>query len=354
MTEHGDCFMKGLGCRFPYLSRPAGISSSLRSGMTAFCGFALFLLLFAGSVTASDDENVARQWLERMMKAVRVLEYQGTFIYLHDNQLETMRIIHAISDGQPHERLISLNGAPREVIRDRDSVTCVMPESQQVSIDKRPPTNKFLDLLPENLEQLSLSYAFRTLGETRVADRQAKVVAIIPRDGFRYGYRFYLDQETALPLKSDLMNEEGEAVEQTMFTELEVGTAELGVVVHKSARKTVDGNSNTPERTASSVANWSFRKLPAGFTLSVHDLLPNSTDGGMIEHYVLSDGLASLSLFIEPIGQTTALEGVSRLGAINAWGGQVDDHQVTAVGEVPAVTLLSVVKSMRRIQVPND
>ena len=310
------------------------------------------LTLFIALNAYADTDQDAKRLLERMIHAVHALDYRGTFIHLHDNQLETMQIEHQTRDGKLQERLVSLNGAPREVIRDRTSVTCVMPESHKVSVDKRPLGEQFFTLLPSELDQLDAYYQFKLLGKGRVAGRMAKVVAIMPRDGYRYGYRFFVDEETALPLKSDLMNERGKAVEQTMFTHLETGASTSDEVWDKPpiSSQPIENKSKMlfpavrPKKT--SVATWEFKKLPHGFTVNTRNLLPDPSGDEMIEQYVLSDGLASLSVFIEPADQDEALKGVSRLGAINAWGGEIEGYQVTAVGEVPAVTLLDVVDAM--------
>ncbi len=309
------------------------------------------LTLFSAFSAFADDEQLAKQWLERMVQAVNNLDYQGTFIYLHGNQLETMKIVHAVQDGKQRERLTSLNGAPREVIRDQHSVTCVMPESQQVSVDKRPLSRKFLALLPEDLQQLNAHYLFRRLGKGRVADRNARVVAIIPKDGLRYGYRFFLDEQTGLPLKSDLMNEHGKAVEQTMFTHIEVGVAEIGEAredlpgIQQLELKQAAAEMTTQQDPEAGV--WMFQNLPEGFSLSMRNRLPDPANKDMIDQYVLSDGLASLSVFVESAGQGEALNGLSRLGAINAWGGELEGYQVTVVGEVPEITLLAIVNAMQ-------
>jgi sigma-E factor negative regulatory protein RseB len=312
----------------------------------------LLALIITLNAQAESDLS-AKQWLERMILAVHNLDYQGTFIHLHDNQLETMQIVHAIKEGKLQERLISLNGAPREVIRDHTSVTCVMPETEQVSVDKRPLSGQFLALLPEELNQLDTYYLFKMLGKGRVAGRHAKVVAIIPKDGYRYGYRFFVDEQSALPLKADLMNERGKAVEQTMFTHLDVGVADIKELQDELLGeqrpveiKSLDDASVPVSHTVE--ATWEFDKLPKGFYVNNRNMIPDPGSDKMIEQYVLSDGLASLSVFIESPDQDEALKGVSRLGAINAWGGEVEGYQVTAVGEVPAITLLDVVDDMRR------
>jgi len=309
----------------------------------------LLLLLFS-QAARSAEHLTAHDWLERMMDAVQNLNYQGTFIYLHDVQLESMRIVHAVENNQVRESLTSLNGHPREVVRDDDLVTCVIPESNQVSVDRRPPSDKFLNLLPDDLAQLKEHYAFHLLDLSRIAGHHARVVTIEPKDRLRYGYRFYLDTDTGFPLKSDLINERGQLVEQTMFTELEVGKAEINDLYHRESLFTyrLQNNADAEGQPLEEVSNhWDFQRLPSGFKLTLRHILPDPDGAAPVEQYVFSDGLGSLSVFVERGKQQAALIGASRLGAVNAWGGQVEGYQVTAVGEVPAVTLLGVVQGMQ-------
>ncbi len=326
-------------------SAQTGMNRQFQSCLT------LITLIFSLNANAGSDQD-AKQLLERMIQAVHNLDYQGTFIHLHDNQLETMKIVHAVKEGKQRERLISLNGAPREVIRDHASVTCVVPDSENVSVDKRTLSRQFFAMLPDELNQLSEYYLFKILGKGRVAGYTAKVVAIIPKDGYRYGYRFFVDTESALPLKSDLMNERGKAVEQTMFTHLEIGVADPDEAqnelldAHQAFEITAINEAPKAVQTTPG-ASWVFQRLPEGFSVNTRNLLPDPSGDGMIEQYVISDGLASLSVFVESAGEDEALKGISRLGAINAWGGELQGHQVTAVGEVPAVTLLDIVDAMR-------
>ncbi|MEW8253986.1 MAG: MucB/RseB C-terminal domain-containing protein [Candidatus Thiodiazotropha taylori] len=321
------------------------LSSSRADSRHYWIGF-LLLLLCSQPVFAA-EQLTPRDWLERMMEAVQKLNYQGTFVYLHDNQLEIMKIAHAVNGDKVRESLMSLNGAPREVIRDEESVTCVMPGSNEVSVDKRSPSKKFLNILPQDLAQLEDHYSFRMSGNDRIANRQAQVVVIMPNDRLRYGYRFYLDVESGLPLKSDLMNEHGEAVEQTMFTDLEIGVAEISELHQRESLFTYRLKNNEGTSLSNEAdSRWNFLKLPDGFRLSMQHQLHDPMLSAPIEQYVFSDGLGSLSVFIEAETRNEAFSGVSRLGAINAWGGQIAGYQVTAVGEVPAVTILGVVQGM--------
>jgi sigma-E factor negative regulatory protein RseB len=310
--------------------------------------FLLSLLLLFCQPLFANKELTPKDWLERMMEAVQKLSYQGTFVYLHDNQLEIMKIVHEVKGDKVRESLMSLNGTPREVIRDEESVTCVLPDSNEVSIDKRSPSKKFLNILPNDLAQLKDHYSFQMAGRNRIANHEAQVVVIMPNDRLRYGYRFYLDIESGLPLKSDLMNERGDAVEQTMFTALETGVAEINDPNQRESLFTYRLKNNEGINLSQETdSRWDFLRLPAGFKLSMQHQLNDPTQSTPIEQYVFSDGLGSLSVFVESETRDEAFSGVSRLGAINAWGGKVSGYQVTAVGEVPAVTLLGVVQGMK-------
>ena len=310
---------------------------------------AFWLLLTVPGVAAADREaeREAIDLLERMLQSMRTLSYSGTFVYLHGNQLESLKITHSLQEGQELERLVSLNGSAREVHRDQRTVTCVMPDARAVSIDRRAPGAGLWPKLDPDLRRLRGHYLLHLLGEFRVAGRAARVVGIIPKDKFRYGYRFYLDAESGLPLKTDLMSEEAEPVEQIMFTSLEL--ASVDTLLHDNPeqrggfRKSLR---NPPQiRAPDQPGDWEFAGLPAGFALQLQDHWTDEA-GRRVEHFLLSDGLASVSVYVEK-GSEEGLQGGAHVGAVNAWGGTVAAHQVTAVGEVPAGTVHKVVESLR-------
>lgn len=313
------------------------------------CLAVFWLLLTVPGVAAADleAEREAIGLLERMQQSMRTLSYSGTFVYLHGNQLESLKITRSLKDGQELERLVSLNGSAREVHRDQRTVTCVMPEARTISIDRRAPGIGPWPKLELDPRRLRGHYLLHLLGEFRVAGRVARVVGVIPKDKFRYGYRFYLDAESGLPLKTDLMSEEAEPVEQIMFTSLEL--ASVDVLPHDDPaqrggyRKSLR---NPPQiRAPDRPGDWEFQGLPAGFGLQLQDHWTDQA-GNRVEHFLLSDGLASVSVYVEK-GTGEGLYGGAHVGAVNAWGGTVADHQVTAVGEVPAGTVHKAVDSLR-------
>lgn len=307
-----------------------------------------FWLLLAVQPLWAMDEGVAdsvAEHLVRMADSLKTLSYSGTFVYLHGTQLETLQITRQVGDDEVNERLISLNGAAREVRLDRAAVTCVMPDAKAVSVDQRSSASLFA-VINLDMNRLRNNYLLRALGEFRVAGRAADVVGIIPRDRMRYGYRIYLDRETGLPLKTDLMNETAQPLVQIMFTSLDLapGTVDLA---HELADDSYQKLHREAPRSSSPnhPKDWELSRLPAGFDLQLRNHWKDAS-GDQVEHLVLSDGLASISVYLEK-GTGEGLEGGAHVGAVNAWGGISGDHQITAVGEVPAITVKQVVESIR-------
>jgi sigma-E factor negative regulatory protein RseB len=300
---------------------------------------------------AGGESQKVQDLLEKMKRAVTELNYQGTFIYLHDSHLQTMQILHTARGGLEKERLWSLNGAVTKLLRDANKVTCITPESSQVSVDTPHSHRRFPTLLPDDLRSLSRHYTFHLLGKDRIAGRFTKVVAIIPEDtSHRYGYRLYLDDATALPLKSDLMDEMGNPIAQIMFTSIQLDPETPAEVIEKGGQQAMEKmvEARHLKSSRNETSGWRFNWMPPGFKRTADNQWLDPIDGTKVEQIVLSDGLASLSVYIEQLaqGQENSLNGSSRVGAVNAWGRTYGSYQVTAVGEVPQKTVQKVVENL--------
>ncbi|NIW23182.1 MAG: siderophore-interacting protein, partial [Gammaproteobacteria bacterium] len=162
-------------------------------------------------------------WLERMNAAVEELNYRGVFVHMQGDSAETLLIVHVNEDGRVSERIMSLDGAGREIIRDGEAVHCILPDEETVLLEDGSDASPLVAALPNYSAELAAHYEFRLHRRTvRVADRRTQVVSIMPKDNLRYGYRLWLDAETAMPLKSLLLDEKGRTVEQVLFTRIEI------------------------------------------------------------------------------------------------------------------------------------
>ncbi len=306
--------------------------------------FFLALFLLPLTVYSADTSTDAIKWLEKMAVAMKTLNYEGAFVYVHDNQIESMQIIHGRDETGEHERLFSLNGAAREILRVNDELKCILPDSQAVLVEKSRPKQYIPPALLTITKKLGRFYEFKVLGEDRVADKIAQVIAVHPKDPYRYGYRLWLDKKTGLLLKSDLVNARGQSLEQIMFTRLDV----LDHMPNKHLEPVIDGHDfkwfeskqqpdiSSSNKGAARKSGWKVTHVPGGFTKSMQKIHSLPRNRMPVEHMVFTDGFSSISVFIEkPQELKDIFEGVSHMGAVHAYGTMISGHQVTVVGEVP-------------------
>ena len=183
---------------------------------------AVFVLALAASGARADD---AMQWLSRAAQAARQLDYAGTIVYQIGPRVESSRITHLNDDGHEFSKLVNLDGPAREVVRSDGELRCYYPDAKLMRIEPGTFRNVFPSLLPEQQQSLSRYYDFRVLGEDRVGGRPVQVVVFDPKDGLRYGHRFWSDARTGLLLKARVVNERGDGIEQFAFSDLTINAA---------------------------------------------------------------------------------------------------------------------------------
>jgi sigma-E factor negative regulatory protein RseB len=315
--------------------------------------FFAFLLISAFALPARAGDPDARQWLERMTRALAEQNYDGRFFHLTESRSETMRIIHRVEKGKVSERLVSLDGSGREIIRDDSQVVCYLPDKRTVLVEKRTDNNSLLAALPSYSESLEAHYSIEKIGKVaKTLGRKTQMIVVQPRDQYRYGYRLWLDQDTAMPLKSQLSDRNGRVIEQILFAELNlrdrIPLTELQPAVSAEGFRWLRQDPQ-PVRVADGAVGWSVIRLPAGFRLTTWRVQAIAGSSAPVRHLVFSDGLASVSVFIEPRGaQITPMHGLARVGAAFAYSRDLDGHQVTAVGEVPAATVEAIAAGVTR------
>ena len=192
-------------------------------------------------------------------------------------------------------------------------------------------------------------YDLSVVREERIAGRDAVLLAIRAHDRFRYGYRIWLDAETAFPLQTQLIRDDGAMLEQVKFAEISLDDDVRPAALAPSySTENFRWINHAPRHVNRAVAtDWTCDSLPTGFhVVSVHEEKMDGQDA-LVTHMLFSDGLASVSVFIAAAGQDDA-KGPSRFGASNSYSVVIDDHHVTAVGQVPAATVEQIASTMRR------
>ncbi|HYN12243.1 MAG TPA: MucB/RseB C-terminal domain-containing protein [Burkholderiales bacterium] len=299
-------------------------------------GLGVVLAVAAGLAQAQSPDTLG--WLRKIHDATHKLSYSGTFVYQHGGRSETSRITRYVDASGDIERLEALDGQPREIVRTRDSVRCYLPDSRVVKVEKRTPDRSFPALLPEKITALARHYDI-SLGETRrIGGFDCQSLVLTPRDNLRYGYKLYADVKSGMLLKAVTLDAAGDPVEQFMFTQLAIGgvTRDMVQPSHAALAWRVEDADAAPAR----LAGWGLTAELPGFR-KVIELKRRMGESKPVGQLVYSDGLAAVSVFIEPLeGRREAMRtGLASMGAIHIYTREVANHMVTVVGDTPAASV---------------
>lgn len=298
---------------------------------------------------AAGQQQEALQWLQRLAGAAQKLSYSGIFIHRNGNQSETSRIVHVASNGGKTEKLEVLDGSPREIITQNDEVRCYLPEDKLLIVEQRSTRRPFPALLPASLAGLGEHYDMRKGSRARVAGFDSQIIRLDPRDAWRYGRQLWVDPASGLLLKADMLDERGELLESFAFTELQIGAISPDAVKSSYAGSATQKDAwqvrLAKSRDIRDDARWTFRAELPGFRRQAAMRRNIAQDAGKdtheVLHWVYSDGLAAVSIFIHPLRpQDEAIEvGAHSLGAFSVVKRIVDGHQVVVMGDVPPATV---------------
>jgi sigma-E factor negative regulatory protein RseB len=311
----------------------------------------LWLVMTLTAATAVAAET-PQSWLNRMNVALTTRNYEGVFSHWQSGQVETLRIVHRVVDGAVTERLESLDGSGRQLISDGAQMTCYLPDQRTVLVEKAPQT-----LLPAELPRFSDAtadfYQLESLGTIRQMGEKAQVISVTPRDGYRYGYRLWIERSTGMPLKTELLDTTGNIIEQVVFSSLamrhHIADDEL-----KPQLVTTGFNwlrdAGGPAVTAVAPSVWVNTPLPPGFHLAAQtaQMMPGVTEP--VTHLVFTDGIATVSVFIQTQiirgSPNQVRAGMAQVGSSSAFTSVQSGHKFVALGEVPPATVRFIIDGL--------
>jgi sigma-E factor negative regulatory protein RseB len=304
----------------------------------------LLALVVATTGAAETEHQQVREWLDRMATAVETLNYRGVLVHWQEDRVESLRIIHRADENSFRERIYSLDGDPREILRDGDSIRCLLAGDQPLLMQSQL-TSRLMPNLPINLiGQAESAYRMSMGDKERVAGKMTQVIEISPLDPYRYGYRLWLEEDTGMLLRSALMDEDGRALQQVSFASIELGVA----ISDSELEPELDPELMTELPVADEIpdswpidpdnASWLPPRVPPGFEL-VKVGTGETQNGDGFEHLVFSDGLASFSIYVEERKSANRRGRIKSVGPVHVYSGGLDNHQITIVGEVPLTTV---------------
>ncbi|EDY85809.1 MucB/RseB [gamma proteobacterium HTCC5015] len=324
---------------------------TVRSKTQVLKAFAAGLALLFAPLSLNADDASPVEWLKGMCDAMQNQSYTGTFVYLHGNSMESMRVVRRHTDAGSDEKLVSLNGEPREILRRNNVVTQILPKLGVVTVNKARVRSQLPLSVPMEIDGIERYYQLSLEGVERVAGRRCQVLSLKPRDSYRYGHRLWIDESSRLLIKSDLLDTQGDVLEQIMYTELEVSPQLTDAMFEPefdtAGLKRRELGHADQQQLLMSDHQWRVSRAPQGFMLTTHERR-GASESAAVEHMVYSDGMATVSVFVEPLakGENMPVEGHSRMGALNAYGRVQGSHKVVVVGEVPAATVKQLSESV--------
>ena len=315
--------------------------------MSARAAIAFALGLAAAPAFAESGQ----EWLERMGAALNNASYVGEFVSESADRTERLSITHRVRDGVVSERLVSLTGHGRELVRENDEVVVYLPDQKLAIIERRSGRSDLMGALPQFEGRMASWYKVDWVGRETLDDfGPTAVVAVRPLDGYRFGYRLWIDVDSHMPVRSDLTDGSGRVIERLRFTKLRfddnIPDSAFEPAVDRRKLRWVRQSPQSSEEAPA----WRAAQVPPGFRLSVSGMQALAGSGVPVNHYVYSDGLATVSVFIQaPAPGKPPVQGTTRSGVASAFTTVVDGHQVTAVGEVPPRTLKYIATGLKPV-----
>ncbi|NYT62211.1 MucB/RseB C-terminal domain-containing protein [Alcaligenaceae bacterium] len=330
--------------------RPGRIVSRVRVyRILAITACLLAQPVLAAPQAANVDAGAAL--LQKVQTAARDLDYSGVYIYQQGDMVASSRIVHIVDGTGERERIETLDGLPREFIRNNDMTQCLIPEKKLIILEHQRG-DRFPSLLLGDGKNLTANYVIK-MGAvpSRIAGRSCTMVELTPKDTYRYGYRICADSKTNLLLKAQTLSNDRSVIDQISFTSVQIGDKVVpeelatgwntqGWKVHQAPMSTID----LPK------AGWRI-PFPAGFQ-TITQVSRTLQGGAKVSQLVASDGMVAVSVFIEPYDAADASplsKGAMHRGAMNVFRTRIGSYWLTALGEVPAETLRNIAEQTEHV-----
>ncbi|MCL1050231.1 MucB/RseB C-terminal domain-containing protein [Shewanella abyssi] len=304
----------------------------------------ILLAILAISLPAMAQEDIsAKAWLENMSQALREQEFKISLIQIQADHIRPLVYIHGKVNGQEVAFLEHLNGPPKNAVRVGNTVTFIEHDQPAYSVH----ANRIQGVIPaafaDDVSKLEAGYKFVLGGRSRIAGRPGQLVRIIPNDTNRYGYQVWLDMDTYLPLRLDMINNDKQLLEQLMVVELLV-LEEVPSILKEAHKQEWPAVMAQSERAGAE--DWQFGWLPEGFKVLVKDQHRLIGSKEAVEYIAISDGLASISVYVAKAGEAPLPDELVTRNGLSLASERVGNAEVVAVGKVPAETLSRIAKSI--------
>ena len=322
-----------------------------RSGTSAWLPALAFGLAGASAFpAAADPSKDPLSWLQRAAAAARTTSYSGTYLHTSGERTSTVRITHVVVGGEEHERIEPLDGPPQEILRRNDEMFCYLPDAKTVRLDKRITARFFPSLFRSPPELLAQNYTLKLGKQDRILGYDCQWLRLDPKDALRFAQRLCAELTSGLLIRANTLDDKGQVIEQFTFTDLKLGPhvarSDLKSAFHARMREW-QTDSKPRDEAKGAVTGWTIAP-PAGYrqVSEMRRVLPGRAQP--VSQIVLTDGLASMSVFVELAGSGPRHEGANAEGNTSFYVRPAGDHVVTVLGEVPVAAAQQAARGVSR------
>lgn len=302
----------------------------------------LALLAFVFPAIAQDDMP-AKAWLEKMSQALKEKEFKASIIQLQADHIRPLVYLHGKVNDQEVAFLEYLNGPPKNAVRVGKRVTFIEHDQPAYSISSTHMQGVWPSAFTAKISDLEVGYQFVLGGRSRIAGRAGQMIRLLPNDEFRYGFQIWIDMDTYLPLRYDMLTADKQLLEQIMVIEL-IELTEPPSVLLEAYKQEWPAVIDQAERQDGQ--DWQFSWLPAGFDVVVRDHHRLIGSHEAVEYIALTDGLANISVYVARAGASPLPDELITRNGLSIVSETVGNAEVVAVGKVPTETLVRIAKSL--------
>ncbi|AJQ94534.1 MucB/RseB C-terminal domain-containing protein [Gynuella sunshinyii] len=300
------------------------------------------------SMLAWGKQVDGERWLDDMISANRNLNYQGSFIYVRGSDVQTLKINHRIHNHKIQEKIWNINGEHMEVIRLGDVQQCWHEKDSKIPLSHTLPAGPYSYLFTHHMGEMLENYVVTVEGQERIAEHDAWHISVTPKDDYRFGYRFWLERDTKLLLRSELVGKDGMPLDQFQYVSVAINPSFHDSDFSPTIR---DGFSHQAfvTRQPDAVPNinsgmWVLKWLPKGFLLRNAD--SQTLESTKVDRLLYTDGMSSFTIYAE-LASAGMPEQKRHFGATIAATVKKGDYMLTLVGEIPMETAMMILDNIQ-------
>ncbi|ENM5779818.1 sigma-E factor regulatory protein RseB [Vibrio mimicus] len=311
--------------------------------MKKFLISALTLFCVNSTVAFAEDES-AEALLFQMNEASQHLNYELSYILVKKNSIEPLLYRHSRQDDQQLAHLVYLSGPVREVIRRGDEVSYIEPGVEPFTIESGNMVAPTIPMLNTDIGELSRYYDFVKVGRAREAGAACQVLRVVPKDGLRYSYVVWVDEKSRLPLRADLLDRDGEVLEQyrTISFSLSDRLAEIMAVLNKAQLPEV---LKLPKGSVQETF-WQVTWVPEGFKAMELNRYRMAMTERLVESQMYSDGLFNFSVYVSASDNYSLKGQLVRQGRRTLHSLVKGENEISVVGDIPPATAQRIAQSV--------